>query len=111
MTKNTMTTIYAALSTIDFENKDTVMAELEKELNRGQAEREAKAQAYEAAWDAICSVFALTSTPLTVAEIFEQAEGDLPEGFTKGKVQYGLTHNWADRVTKTEGKVNTYSMK
>ena len=35
----------------------------------------------------------------------------LPEGFSKGKVQYAVTRLWADEVTKTEGKVNTYSLR
>lgn len=91
-------------------NLDEIKAELTAELNKGAVAKAEKAAGYESAWDAICTVFALTTAPLTVAEIFEQAENDLPEGFTKGKVQYGLTHNWADRVVKIEGKPNTYRL-
>jgi len=108
-----ITTLKSLVSYLNGEtvaNLDEIKAELEKELNKGAVAKAEKAAGYDAAWDAIREVFTLTSTPLTVAEIFEQAEGDLPEGFTKGKVQYGLTHNWADRVVKIEGKVNTYRL-
>ena len=91
-------------------NLDEIKAELEAELNKGAAAKAEKDAGYESAWDIVRGVFTLTTSPLTVAEIFEQAENDLPEGFTKGKVQYGLTHNWADRVVKIEGKPNTYRL-
>jgi hypothetical protein len=91
-------------------NIDEITAELEAELNKAAIAKAEKAAGYDAAWDAICAVFAQTTAPLTVAEIFEQAENDLPEGFTKGKVQYGLTHNWADKIVKIEGKPNTYRL-
>ena len=49
--------------------------------------------------------------PATVADIYGEAEKELPENFSKNRVSYGLTHQWADRVVKTEGKVNLYSVK
>lgn len=91
-------------------NLDEIKAELETELNKGAVAKAEKDAGYEAAWDIVRGVFALTTAPLTVAEIFEQVEEALPEGFTKGKVQYGLTHQWADRVVKIEGKPNTYRL-
>lgn len=91
-------------------NLDEIKAELETELNKGAVAKAEKDAGYETAWDIVRGVFALTTAPLTVAEIFEQVEANLPEGFTKGKVQYGLTHNWADRVVKIEGKPNTYRL-
>lgn len=110
MTKNTLTAINTILSAYDFEGKDAILAEIGKELNKG-AEKSAKASAdYEAAWVAVKETFAQTTAPLTVAEVYEAAEDALPEGFTKGKVQYGLTHQWADRVVKIEGKPNTYRL-
>ena len=91
-------------------NLDEIKAELTAELNKGAVAKANADAAYEGAWDVVRGVFALTTTPLTVAEIFEQVEETLPEGFTKGKVQYGLTHQWADRVVKIEGKPNTYRL-
>ena len=35
----------------------------------------------------------------------------LPEGFTKGNLQYAITRLWKDEVEKIEGKVNTYRRK
>ena len=92
------------------ENIAEIKAELEAELNKGAVAKAEKAASYDAAWDAVCEVFAQTTAPLTVAEIFEAVEANLPDGFTKGKVQYGLTHNWADKIVKIEGKPNTYRL-
>ena len=111
MTKNTMNAIFAALTNIDFENKTEIMAELEKELNRGAAEREAKAAAYEEARPVVFEAMRVIGSPATVADIFAEAEKELPKGFTKNKVQYGLLHYWNDSVVKTEGKVNLYAVK
>ena len=92
------------------ENIDAIKAEIEAEINKGAVAKAEKAAGYDAAWDAVREAFAQTTAPLTVAEIFEQAEANLPDGFTKGKVQYGLTHNWADKIVKIEGKPNTYRL-
>lgn len=110
MTKNTMNAIYTALTNIDFENKAEVMAEIEKELNRGAAEKAEKAAEYEAAWDAVAEGLKVVGTPVSVADLFAEIEGNLPEGFTKNRLSYGLTHYWADRVVKTVGKVNLYTI-
>lgn len=48
---------------------------------------------------------------MTVAEIFAECEKELPNGFTKNQIGYGLTHYWTDSVVKIEGKVNTYRLK
>lgn len=111
MTKNTMNAIVAALTNVDFEGKAEVMAELEKELNRGAAEREAKAAMYETARPVVFEAMRTIGAPATVADIFAEAEKELPEDFTKNKVQYGLLHYWNDAVVKTEGKVNMYAVK
>ena len=110
MKRNTIQSLVSYLNGETVTNLDEIKAELEAELNKGAVAKAEKAAGYDAAWNAVSAVFALTTAPLTVAEIFEQAENDLPEGFTKGKVQYGLTHNWADRVVKIEGKPNTYRL-
>ena len=111
MTKNTLKAILAILDATDFENKAEVMAEIEKDFNRGAAEREAKAAAYDEARPVVFEAMRVIGSPATVADIFAEAEKDLPKGFTKNKVQYGLLHYWNDSVVKTEGKVNLYSVK
>ena len=109
MRKNTLSTIASILTNIDFENKTEIMDELMKDINRGVEAKASKMAEYDAAVEPVMNVLRMTTAPLTVAEIFDACEG-LPEGFTKNKVSYGLTHYWADRVVKVEGKVNTYRL-
>ena len=108
MKNSTLSAIAAVLSTVEFENKTEVIAEVEKELNRGAAVKAEKAAVYEAAKPVVFAVFEQTDSPLTVAEIWEAIEDEVPAGFTKSKLSYGLTHNWAAEVIKVEGKVNAY---
>ena len=111
MTKEIMNTIYTTLNTVDFENKPAVMEALEKELHRNDRVKAEKIALYEQAKDAVLEVLRTASGPATVAEIFEACESQLPIGFSKSKVQYGLTHYWTEEVEKIEGKVNSYRMK
>ena len=105
MKKITLETIYDALTTFGFEDKD-VLDEIQKELNKGQAKKDANAQAYEAMHDVI--IGSLSDTPVTCAELFENIESDLPMGTTKNKVNYALTHLWQDEIVVIPGKPNTY---
>ena len=106
MKKATMETIYNALLDNGYESTDPIMEELAKEMNKGQARKDANAKAYDEMHDIIIN--ALTDTPATCAEIFESIETDLPAGTTKAKVQYALTHLWQDEIVKVEGKPNSY---
>ena len=105
MTKNSLTVIFNTLTAIDFEGKETVMAELGKEIHRGEAEKAAKIALYESAKDVVLSVL---DKPMTIADAYEACKDELPRGFTKAQMQYGLTHYWADDIIKTTGKVNEY---
>ena len=107
MKKATLSTIYDALKSIDFDPE--VLAEVEKELNRGEAEKAKNAELYAQAKAIVLG--ALSDTPVTLSEIYDEVANDLPAGFTKGKVQYAITRLWADEVTKVEGKVNSYARK
>ena len=107
MKKATLSTIYDALKSIDFDPE--VLAEIKKELNRGEAEKAKNAELYEQAKPIVLG--ALSDTPVTLSEIYDEVANDLPTGFTKGKVQYAITRLWADEVTKVEGKVNSYVRK
>lgn len=111
MKNATLSVIYSVLTGNGVpteEAKAAAIAEIEKELNRGAAVKAEKASVYEAAKPIVFAQFALTTTPLTVAELWEAIENEAPEGFTKGKLSYALTHTWADEVVKVEGKVNAY---
>ena len=85
--------------------RDEIVAELAKGEAKAQANRDLYAQAHDVV------IGALSDTPVTIGELYDEIANDLPEGFSKGKVQYAITRLWADEVVKTEGKVNTYSRK
>lgn len=85
---------------------EEILSELDKEINRGAEQKAKNAEAYEGIHDLV--VGTLTSVPVTFAELFDSIESELPEGMTKGKVQYALTHLWSDEIVKIEGKPNTY---
>jgi hypothetical protein len=73
-------------------------AELAAEIAKGEEKAQANRDLYAAAKDVVLSV--LTSTPMTVADIFAACEADLPEGFTKSKIQYALANYWTSEVVK-----------
>ena len=105
MRKVTFETIFTALTNFGYDNQE-VMDELSKEINKGADAKAKNAEAYEGIHDLV--IGALSDTPATCAEIFEQIKTELPEGMGKGKVQYALTHLWQDEIVKIEGKPNTY---
>ena len=111
MKNATLSTIASVLTTIDFEGKDAILAEVNAELHRGDAAKAAKAQVYADNWDAVREVLATATEGATVAEIFDSLDGKVGSDFTKGKLTYALSHQWADLVVKTTGKVNTYTLK
>ena len=89
------------------EIRDEIVAELAKGAEKAEANRALYAEAH----DVIVGVMANLTAPATIADIYEEAKNDLPEGMSKGKVQYAITRLWADEMVKTEGKVNTYALK
>lgn len=110
MKNSTMNTIYATLSTINFADKETVMAELYNDIHRGDAAKEAKAAEYAGAREVVLEGLRVAGKPITLAELWDEVKGSLPN-FTKNQVSYGLRNYWADEVTVTVGKVNMYSLK
>ena len=105
MKKATFEAIKSALTYFGYDDEE-VLAELDKEINKGAEAKAKNAEAYDAIHDIV--IGALTSAPATVAEIWEAIEDEVPEGVTKGKVQYALTHLWGDEIVKVEGKPNGY---
>lgn len=105
MKKSTFVAIRTALTELGYANEE-VMAELDKEINRGSEVKAQKAAEYESIHDLIVST--LSSVPVTCTELFNSIEKELPEGMTRGKVQYALTNLWQDEIVKIEGKPNTY---
>ena len=105
MKKATYEAIKTALTNYGYADAD-VLAEIDKEINKGAEVKAKNAEAYDAIHDIV--IGALTSAPATVAEIWEAIEDEVPAGMTKGKVQYALTHLWQDEIVKVEGKPNGY---
>ena len=105
MKKTTLETIRTALINIGYENTE-ILDELTKEINRGADAKTKNFEVYESFHDIL--VGALSDSPATCGEIYEAIADELPEGVTKGKVQYALSHLWQDEIVKIEGKPNTY---
>ena len=100
MTKTTLMTVAETLNALT--NPTEAQAAARDAVNAEIAKNEAKAQAnrdlYDAAEEAVMGV--LSAEPMTVAEIYDACADDLPDGFSKSKVQWGLLNKWADKVTK-----------
>ena len=107
MKKTTYETVYSFLTTNGFDDAE-ILAEFEKEINRGAEAKQAKDALYA---EAKPIVLGAMDAPATISEIFDAVEKELPEDFTKGMLQYAITRLWKDDVVKTEGKTNTYSRK
>ena len=85
--------------------------EIVAELNKGAEKAQANRDLYEQAHDVVIGALANVTAPVTIGELFDEVAPNLPDGMTKGKVQYAMTRLWVDEIVKTEGKVNTYSLK
>ena len=107
MKNTTYATVYAFLTANGFDNAE-ILAEFEKELNRNAEAKQAKEALYAEAKPIVLGVM---DAPATITEIFEAVKDELPDGFTKGNLQYAITHLWKDEIEKIEGKVNTYCRK
>lgn len=108
MKKTAMQTLVAFFATQNLLPSDVADAvdEMKAELSKGQAQKDKNAEAYESIHSLI--VDTLSDTPVTCGELWDAIHGDVPDGITKGKVQYALTHLWQDEIVKIEGKPNTY---
>ena len=88
-----------------------IRAEIEAELARGEAKAQANRDMYTEATPIVLGAIASAKAPVTIGEVYDEIKGVLPEGFSKGKVQYLVTRVLTDKVEKHEGKVNTYTLK
>lgn len=74
--------------------------EMKAELTKGEAKAQANRDLYASAHDAVMN--AITNEPQTIAEIYEACKDELPEGFSKSKVQYAILNYWNAEVSKVE---------
>ena len=109
MKKATMNTIVNYINDNAIEALYEVRDELVAELNKGAEEKARNAELYDTAKAVVMGELGTTDKAVTIGELFDAVEAELPEGFTKGKLQYAVTRLWKDEIVRTEGKVNTYS--
>ena len=109
MKKVTMNTILSLIANIDTPEAEEVRAELNAELNKDKARKDANQALYEAVKPIAFSE--LSATPVTIGELYDAIADKLPEDFTKSKLQYAITRLWKDELVKVEGKVNGYALK
>ena len=110
MTNTTFRTIYEILTgkNTNEEDKLSVIRAMEDEMAKEAEKTAAKVEAYDAIREAVFSV--LTTAPQTLNAIYEACKDKLPEGATKGQVQYGITRKWVSEIVKIEGKPNEYRL-
>ena len=82
--------------------------EMTAELSKGAEEKARNAELYDSAKAVVMDELALTDKAVTISELYDAVADNLPEGFTKGKLQYAVTRLWKDEIVRIEGKVNTY---
>lgn len=105
MKKATLETIRTALTELGYTDAD-VLAELDAELTKGQARKDATASAYAEMWEVVRQALADATASVTAQEIADET------GLSRGKIVYGLTHLWTEEVVKdTSGKSTTYALK
>ena len=106
MKKTSLSTILSLIATIDTPEAEEVRAELNAELAKGQAKAEANRIVYADLHEKVIKALTDAGKPVTAQEIADEI------GMARGKIVYGLTHNWADEVVKdTSGKSTTYALK
>ena len=108
MKKATMNAIIRYINDNAVETLYEIRDELVAELNKGAEEKAKNAELYEQAKAVVMNGLALTDKAVPLCELYEAVADDLPEGFTKGKLQYAVTRLWKDDIVRIEGKVNTY---
>lgn len=102
MKKTTMQSLVSFLA--DYPQMADAREELVRELNRNAEKAAANRELYEAARGVVLDQLATAAEGATLAELVESCGDNLPEGFTKGKVQYALLHYWNDAVSVEQTK-------
>lgn len=104
MKKVTLIAIKNALTGYGYMDSE-VLSELNREITRGEAQKEANQAIYSEMFNAVVKALTSAENPVTAQELANET------GYPKGKIVYGLSHYWGDEIEKIEGKVNTYALK
>ncbi len=106
MKKATLEAIRDALVDLGVKDTDPMVVELDAELSKGQAKKDATASAYTEMWEQVKQALTDATAPVTAQEIAVETN------LSRGKIVYGLTHLWTEEVVKdTSGKSTTYALK
>lgn len=111
MTKAIMNSILSTIASIDTPEADAIRVAINAELAKGAEKAQANRDLYASAHDVVIGALSKISAPVTISELYDEVASVLPEGMTKGKMQYAVTRLWTDEIVKTVDKVNTYSLK
>lgn len=106
MKKTTIQALVSYLNGNTVTNLEEIKAELEAELSRGAEKKAANQELYAQA--ELVLMKHLDYAPATAAELFEACEAELPDGFSKGKFVYALSHGVWSGVVKVEGTPAQY---
>ena len=110
MTKTTLQTVASILNALNLTSKAEITARdaVNAEIAKGEAKAQANREMYGEAKEIVMAVIS-TEEPMTVAQIYEACKSDLPEGFSKSKVQYGVREYWADELVKHDNGKNAFT--
>ena len=112
MKTSTFNTLHAFLNGDTSVDLTAAREDINAEYVRQQEKRQEKATAYDEAKPVVLECLHSASAPMTVKEIYEACEADLPDDFSVNKINYALRNYWDAEVVKdTSGNVNTYSAK
>lgn len=104
MKRTTLIAIKNALTGYGYMDSE-VLSELNREITRGDAQKEANQAIYNEMFNAVVKALTSAENPVTAQELADET------GYPKGKIVYGLSHYWGEEIEKIEGKVNTYTLK
>lgn len=85
--------------------------EIKAELDRNAVKAQENRDKYELAHAVVLNALSELGQPVTIGELYDSLADDLPENFSKGKLQYAMTRLWSDEIHKHGGKVCTYTVK
>jgi len=105
MKKVSLQSLVSFIDSIDApqEVKD-IRDEIVAELDKGQAKADANRTLYAEMRKQVMETLRTANAPVTAQEIADAT------GLSRGKIVWGLTHEWADEICKVQGKVNTYTL-
>lgn len=112
MKKSTLQSLVSYLNGNAIDNLDEIREELNAELNRGAEKAQANRELYALAHDVAMSGLERSTNGVTAGELYEEIADELPEGFSKGKLQYALSRLWNDELNIVKEKgANLYALK